>query len=149
MCNFTYSHSQMVHGSKEAFVSLCTACPWTWNERCATGHAYTNDLSTQDLIIDAGEWRNIGEGSCDDCCCIMRIESTSHHFEWPSLRQYFYSVAIGASYSRYIYYTNFKMSYNMGHWRIFEKWNSFGLAILAETGRLCIIYVLQKKPGRM
>ncbi len=149
MCNFTHSHSQMVHGSKEAFVSLCTAHPWTWNKRCDMGHVYTNDLSTQNLAIGAGEWRDIGEDSWDDCCCNMHIESTSHCFECPSLRQYFRSVTTSTSYSRYIYYTNFKVSYNMGYCRIFEKWKTFGLAILAETGRLCVSYALQMKPGKM
>ncbi len=50
-----------------------------------------------------------------------RIESTSHRFECPFLRQYFRSVTTSTSYSRYIYYTNFKVSYNMGYCRIFEK----------------------------
>ncbi len=85
------------------------------------GHVYTNDLSTQNLAIGAGEWRDIGEDSCDDCCCNTRIESTSHRFECPSLRQYFRSVTTSTSYSRYIYHANFKVSYNMGYCRIFEK----------------------------
>ncbi len=53
------------------------------------GHVYTNDLSTQNLAIGPGDWQDtsIGEDSCNDCCCNARIESTSHRFECPFLRQ--------------------------------------------------------------